>query len=823
MSPVAKRIQLLLSVLSVLLLLGAAAAAWFWWAMRGSLATLDGTRGVAGLSAPVKIERDAWGVPLISAASRADAARGLGFLHAQERFFQMDLMRRRSAGELAELFGEAAVPADQEVRVHGFRRLAGESFALMPAAHRAVLEAYAEGVNAGLGSLRRKPWEYLVLRTDPGPWRPEDSLLVVHAMWLDLQDSQGRYEMTLRAVRLSLGDPALSFFAPRGDSWDAALDGSSFPAAPLPPLRLKRRDDTAASPAPAPTFAGRDAAPPTEPRGALPADRLGSNSFAVAGEHTASGAALLENDMHLDLRVPNTWYRAAMAWTDGDGEARRVVGVTLPGAPALVAGSNGRIAWGFTNSYIDTSDIILVETDSAAQFMYRTTRGWVEIVERTEAIKVKGGEDATVTIRSTEWGPIIGGPEEGRYYAVRWTAHAPEATDFGLMELENGTDVAEAVAAAHRAGIPHQNLVVADRTGAIAWTVSGKIPRRHGFDGRLPVSWAYGDRYWDGWLRPEEIPVVTTDPGKIPGALAAPDGILWSANQRHVGGEAYARLGDGGYDEGARAAQIRDGLRELVSSGKKATPADLLRVALDDRALFLERWKNLLLSVLTDEAVRQKKDRGELREVVRRWGGRSTPDSAAYRLVRAFRTHVHNQALNPLLGGAASSYAGFSPGRLISEDAVWRLLQEKPVRLLNPDHATWDDLLLASADAVLADVVRERVTPAQFTWGRRNSLRMQHPFSRFLPKMISRFLDMPQDPLPGDSFMPRAQSRLFGASERLIVAPGREEEGIFHMPGGQSGHPLSPFYRAGHRAWVEGEPAPLLPGPVRHTLVLEPK
>ena len=808
MTPFAKRVQLLLSVLSVLLLLAAGGAAWFWWLMRGSLAALDGERAVAGLSAPVKVERDALGVPLIAAATRADAARALGFLHAQERFFQMDLMRRRSAGELAALFGEDAVPVDQDVRTHGFRRLAGESLALMPAGHRAVLDAYTAGVNAGLGALGRKPWEYLVLGTDPEPWRPEDSLLVVHAMWLDLQDSRGRYEMTLRAIRLSLGDAALAYLAPRGDSWDAPLDGSAFAPVPLPPLRLKRRDG-AASLAPAP--------------GALPADRPGSNSFAVAGRHTASGAALLENDMHLDLRVPNTWYRAAMTWTDAAGAARRVVGVTLPGAPALVAGSNGRIAWGFTNSYIDTSDIILVETDSAAQFMYRTTRGWVEITERTESIPVKGGDAATVTIRSTEWGPIIGGPEDGRYYALRWTAHAPEATDLALMDFEDAADVPAAVAIARRVGMPNQNVVIADASGHVAWTVSGKVPRRRGFDGRLPVSWAYGDRHWDGWVPPEEIPVVSTRPEAIPGALPAPEGLIWSANHRHVGGEAYERLGDGGYDEGARAAQIRDGLRELVASGKKATAPDLLAIALDDRSLFLERWKELLLSVLTDEAVARNRDRGALRDAVRSWTGRAAADSAAHRLVRAFRTEVGALALNPLLAGASKSYEGFSPGRLISEGALWQLLQEKPVRPLNPDHATWKDLLLAAADAVLEEVERERVTPAHFTWGRRNTLRMQHPFSRFLPAPLARLVDMPAQPLPGDSFMPRVQNRIMGASERMVVSPGREEEGIFHMPGGQSGHPLSPHFRAGHSAWTEGEPAPLLPGPARHTLTLRPE
>lgn len=807
MSALGQRLQLLLSVLSILLLAAAGGAGWFWWQLRGSLPVLSGERPVPGLSAPVKIERDALGVPLISAATRADAARALGFLHAQERFFQMDFLRRRSAGELAELFGEAALPADREVRVHGFRRVAGESLALLPAARRAVLDAYAAGVNAGLAALARKPWEYVVLRTEPRPWRAEDSILVVHAMWLDLQDSRGRHEMTLRALRLSLGEAGLAFFAPKGNSWDSPLDGSAFEPPPLPPLRLQRRDD---------------AATVTAPDASLAPERIGSNSAAVAGSHTATGVAMLGNDMHLDLRVPNTWYRAAFTWTDAAG-AHRLVGVTLPGAPVLVAGSNGRIAWGFTTAYIDTSDIILVETDSAAQFMYRTPRGWVEISERTETIRVKDEEDATVTIRSTEWGPIIGGPEDGRYHAVRWTAHSPAATDFGLLEFETAPDVAAAVQIARRIGMPNQNVTIVDAHGDIAWTLAGRIPRRHGYDGRVPVSWAFGDRFWDGWLAPEEIPVFMSNPASIPGAQPAPDNLLWTANQRLVGGEAFARLGDGSYEGGARGGQIRDSLRALVAAEKKLVPRDLLEIALDDRALFLERWKDLLLAVLTEKAVARHSDRAALRAAVRTWTGRASADSAAHRLVRAFRTHTADLVLRPLFASAAASYSGFSPDRLLSEDAVWRLVQEKPVRLLNPAHPTWDDLLLAAADAVLAEVDAAGFTPAQFTWGRRNTLRMQHPLSRTLPGPLARLLDMPADPLPGDSDMPRVQSPAFGSSQRMVVSPGREEEGIFHMPGGQSGHPLSPHYRAGHAAWAAGEPTPLLPGPAQHTLILKPQ
>ncbi|MBI2497360.1 MAG: penicillin acylase family protein, partial [Opitutae bacterium] len=563
MSALRTRLQYLLSVLSVLLLIVLAAVFWAWWQMRGSLAQLDGERAIAGLAAPVQIARDALGVPTVTGATRPDVARTLGFLHAQDRFFQMDLLRRNGAGELAEIFGAMAVPLDQSHRLHGFRRTAGQVLAGLAPAERAVLDAYTAGVNAGLAALPRPPWEYLVLRTAPQPWRAEDSLLCFYAMWFDLQDYGGAFELNRAALRDALGQSALEFLAPRGNSWDAALDGSTFPPGRLPAFRFKPAGEEPVA-----------ALVPVEPETKRV---VGSNAFALAGAHTATGAALLANDMHLDLNVPHIWYRAVLEWTDAAGP-RRLAGITLPGTPLLTADSNGRVAWGFTDAYIDTTDVILTETDNIAQSHYRTPQGWREIEERRDEIKVKGQPAVPFTARWTEWGPVIGGPEQGRYRVLRWTAHDPAATNLKFLEMETARTTAEAVAVAHRSGIPNENMIIADADGDVAWTIIGLVPRRVGYDGRLPVSWAYGDRRWDGWLTPEEIPVVTSHPGGSPAAIAAPDGAVWTSNNRAVGGPALARLGDSGYDDGPRAGQIRDDLKALIATGRKAAPADLLAI-----------------------------------------------------------------------------------------------------------------------------------------------------------------------------------------------------------------------------------------------------
>ena len=819
-SPLRKRLQLLASVVSVLVLIVLAAGAWFYWQLRQSLPQLDGRATVAGLSSPVTITRDALGVPTVRGATRADVSRALGFLHAQERFFQMDLMRRRAAGELAELFGKVAVPLDKSSRVHGFRLLAEKVFARAAPEDRALIEAYAAGVNAGLAALRQKPFEYLVLRTTPQPWRPEDCALINYAMCLDLQESDGRYERSLATLRDTLGAAAVEYFAPVATPDDAALDGSTAPLAPMPTAKeidLRKRLSVVERVAPnalvwtgSPEARGGQHAPPVENflfSSRDPETFPGSNAFALAGSRTASGAALLANDMHLNLAVPNTWYRAVLEWEEG-GAHHRTVGVTLPGVPGIIAGSNGRVAWGFTVAYADTSDVVIVQRNSISSMLYRRGNENLEFENRRETIRVKGGAPVEFTVPYTVWGPVIGEDERGRVYALRWVPHEPDAVNFELFRMENARDIDEAIAIAHRSGLSTVNCIIAGADGSIAWTIAGRLPRRVGFDGRFPVPWAFGDRRWDGLLPPDEVPVVRSPA----------TGQVWSGNNRKLGGAAGAVIGDGGAAGPARAAQVRDDLTPLT----RAAPRDLLAVQLDDRALALAPWQKLLLDTLAPAVVAQKKSRAELRALVEQWTGHATVDSVSHRLVRDFRTKVTEAALAPIFAPCSEAYDRFSWGNFHYGAALWAMLHEKPPHLLDPRYASWDALLVAAADAVVTDLEKQGVPLASATWGRRNTARIVHPLARALPSWLTSWLNMPADPLPGDTNMPRVQTPTHGASERLVVSPGREAEGIFHMPGGQSGHPLSPFYRAGHSAWERGEATPLLPGETKYTLTLAP-
>lgn len=772
-----------------------------WYLLAGSRARLDGAVRVHGVRARVEIQRDALGTATFTARSRDDIDYALGYVHAQERYFQMDLARRVAAGELAELVGAAALPVDLDHRRHRLRAVAEAAYAQLPPAQRRQLDRYRDGVNAGLAALRVRPWEYLLLREKPQPWRSEDTLLTIAAMYLDLNgDGHDTRELRIGEMRAALPGPLVDFLLAPDPAWEAPLQGPPSPQ-PVPPD--------------ASVFDLRTQAPETVADLAAvlaPSHddlRPGSNNFAVTGALTGNGAAMLANDMHLALRVPDIWFRTRLRYPDPGaphGE-RDVVGVSLPGTPAMVVGSNGQIAWGFTNSYGDWLDWVRVLRDPNDPARYRTPDGWAPIRTHDEIIRVKGEAPRTLQVEDTRWGPIMAQDADGTPLALAWIAQQPRAYNLDLMRLERTASAAAALDLAPTFGMPPQNLLVADDAGHIGWTIAGNsVPLRTGYDPQRPADWSRPGTGWIGWAAPAQYPRVL-DPAS---------GRLWTANNRTVGGDALALLGNGGHDLGARARQIRDDLDARANFA----PADLLGIQLDDRALFLARWQHLLQDTLADTrepALRQ------LRELTADWHGRADPGSVDYRLVRAFRREVHDAVLAPFAARVKAKYPDFAwPGLGDPEAAVWLLVQHQPANLLDPKYAGWHALLLDAARRVADTLGSQPGGLAARRWGEINRAGIDHPLSRALPGFVARFLDMPDDELPGGNDMPRVASPGFGASERLDVSPGHEAQGILEMPGGQSDHPLSPYFGAGHEDWVHGRPTPLLPGPALHTLVLEP-
>ena len=758
--------------------------------LHGSLPVLEGQQALPGLNAAVTLSRDANGTVTIDAQNETDALRALGYVHAQERFFEMDLMRRVAAGELSALVGAAALDVDKQHRLHRLRARVEHDLPLIVAEKHPQLDAYVAGVNAGLNNLHTRPWPYLLLRQAPQPWRAEDTPLAAFAMYFDLQGGENKSELALWQMRPHLPPALYALLTHDGTRWDAPLQGSArgdavLPAADQVNLRTL----------------------PGDPVDTLTADARhipGSNNFAVDASLTADGRAIVADDMHLSLRAPNIWFRARLRYPDpiAPGGKVDVQGFTLPGLPLVVAGSNGHVAWGFTNSYIDTQDWKL-ETPCVRA----ATPACASLRKYAERIDIAHGKPVYLQVEESAWGPVVQPQADGRVLSLRWAAHLPGAVNLGLMRFAHARDVEDALALAQDIALPTQNLVIADTQGQIAWRLLGPIPQRAA---SCPASNTVID------ARTQTCPpwAISTHDNPV---LRSPEyPRLWTANARVVDGATLATVGDGGYILGARAAQIRDDLQ----ARQRFDERDLLAVQLDDRAVFLTPWQHLLhecAKTANTPALHA------LAQAASRWEGRAIPASVSYRIVREWRLAVTARIADGLLAPARAALGKDfeKPDLPQLEGVVWPLVTQRPDNLLPRRYASWNALFEDAASEVRSKL--EHTGPlAQRTWGERNTAAICHPLAKAIPIFGKPWLCMPAQALAGDGNMPRVVGPAFGASERMVVSPGHEQDGIIEMPGGQSGHPLSPFWGAGHTAWVEGKPTPFLPGPVKYTLTLLP-
>jgi len=802
----------------------ATAVTWLYSQVDSSLPLLDGKKNIFGLTNTVIIDRDKQGIATLKAQSRTDIAVATGFIHAQERFFQMDLLRRNSAGELSSLFGKIALEHDKLIRRHRFRDRAKSIVSQLPKEQTSLLKAYTRGVNQGLAVLKAAPFEYLLLQQEPAPWSEEDSILSIFSMYIDLQKAEGKRERTLGLMKSTLSDEVYAFLNPQGSIWDAALDNSHFEPSPLP----QNWSVNAWLPAESPQALQHNSAKSTGSDLTLSTYSLlsqtnknkyqsdsfpGSNNWSISGEISATGSAIIANDMHLGLRVPNTWFRISYEYPDAvTAEKIKVTGASLPGTPNIVVGSNGKIAWGFTNSNGDYSDIITLTTNADAT-QYLTPDGFKDFTYHQQIIAIKNEKAEEITVKETIWGPIIGQNSQGQQLAYRWVAHDSEAVNLTATQLETAANIEQAFNIAARSGIPSQNMMVGDKEGNIGWTIMGPIPKKQGNIGDTPSSWSTGKNAWLGYLSPEEYPQVKNPK----------DNRLWTANSRVVGGNMLTKLGNGGYALGARASQIRDNLKALTAYDEQA----LLNIALDDKALFLQRWQQFILSnVLTNENIAQHSDFQQVKQLLTSDEPLTADiDSVSYRLVRNFRINVRDHVFSQLNNALKSTDASyhFRSIRHQIETPLWKLINDQPSNFALLEANNWQSLFNMALQETLDDMTQVNTAEEQplsaATWGQTNTTSIQHPLSKAVP-FIGHWLDMPARALSGDSYMPKVQGKSFGASQRMVVSPGHEESGIFHMPTSQAGHPWSPYYRIGHSDWEQGKASAFLPGETKYTLTL---
>jgi penicillin G amidase len=771
----------------VLLLAGGAYAL-----LAASLPRRAGEATLPGLTSTASIDLDARAVPTIHAASFEDALRGQGYMHAQERFFEMDLLRRMPAAELAALVGERALSSDLVQAPFEFRKRAREVLAALPAEQVGWLDAYTAGVNAGLADLRVRPPEYLLLGAAPEPWRAEDSVLVVLAFYTMLSNNEV-FERSQGVLHDSVSAAVYEFLTPSTSRFDRPLvmEDSADPTGGYEPLPIP---DAATLD----LRRSREPSPGTRLHVDPPLTGPGSNQWAVDATRGAGGRALLANDPHLGLRLPSLFYRSELEWP-----GNIVRGVGVPGLPGILLGANGALAWGATVSNADQADWVVIEVTPGDANSYRTPEGSEPFETHTVDVRIAGhAEPRRLEVQTTRWGPVVAHDWRGRPLALHATWLAPGSLNLSVLALAKARNVTEGITTlAHWAG-PSLNWMLADGAGDIGWIVNGPLPRRTGFDGSYPVSWADGEHAWDGELE---------DPTLVGGH----DGALFTANNRTLPparANAISRM----WMRPLRAHRIG----ELLDTQRTFTPRDFLAMQLDTRAEGYEQLRAALLEAVPADDAEPLLARA--RDLLARWNGRADVDQPAVRLLQAFYRTLLDRALSPLLEPAIAADPTYVYRWPLADEVLRRLLDEKPSNLLTSEHASWPAFLRDVFLATLRSIEANETEPGiDAGWGAVNVLDVAHPFASLLP-FATRWLELPRAPLPGSMVSLRVAAPSFGAVIRMAVSPAAPEEGILEMSGGQSGHFLSPQFRDQQQDWVDGAPAPFVAGPAVSHIALAP-
>jgi penicillin amidase len=685
-----------------------------------SLPQHQGTVQLKGLTASTQVTFDALGIPTITAKNREDAMHSLGFVVAQERLFQMDLIRRQLSGQLSEILGEKLLDSDRWHRQMGFTQVAKAIYAQLPIDQRQVLQAYADGVNQAYAAMPVLPFEFLLLHYQPEPWSPEDSLLSVLSMYEALSWTGDRERM-MTVMKAALPAEVVAYFTPAFDHYtELLMYGAVKNKTPTMPVAALARllNDKAAQ---------------TTNLTAVKTEQIpkGSNAWLVSGKKTKNHHALLANDMHLQLRVPNIWYRAQLQYQDV-----HLKGFTLPGLPLLLAGPNEHIAWGFTNAEGDFTDLVILQLDPQNPNRYLTANGYVEFGKRIETIHVRDQADQLLTVKTTQWGPVDAKLLLGKPVAIHWTALDAATTDLDFLHLDSVKTAAEAMALFNHAGSPPLNALVADNQGNIAWTLAGKVPQRIGFDGLSSESWSDNSHRWAGYVPTEQLP-RTINPAS---------GMIVNANQRMVDSRYPYDIGKY-YDNGYRAYRIHQQLAAMRTINERS----LLTVQMDTHTEFYRFYQQLALNALPVE----NRALQSLRTSIAQWDGQAERQSTGLAVLIEFRKRLLATVIAPYMAKCKRLDPEFEFYWALIDDPLQQLLTLKLTRLLpNPkQYRDWNDLIYKQLIAAYISVAKQTpIKSGQLApWGQTNHADISHPFSQVLP-FLQPILDMPHKPLAGCVF-----------------------------------------------------------------------
>jgi penicillin amidase len=783
-----------LSFLAVVIL-AIALMAWVLSIARSALPQLDGSVSVAGISGPVSITRDGHGAPTIEAAALNDVFLAQGYVTAQDRLFQMDLMRRAAAGELSEVVGEVGLNRDREQRILGIRVQAEKGLAALSAQDRDYLGAYARGVNAYLDAHRdRLPLEFRVLNYTPRHWEILDSLTIFYQMAETLSTSP--HPAFVRQKILEKVGPELAADLYVNSSW---RDHPPTEVAPHlegvpPPEKSVSPAAVTSTSAPMPIAS---LAPWLEPFVRNEAVALGSNNWVVSGAHTVSGKPLLSNDPHLGHRMPNLWYEAHLRSRDFD-----VAGVALPGCPYIIVGHNRRIAWGFTNIGPTVEDAYIETFNGSDQYL--TPQGWKAPEHRREVIHVKNQPDVSLEVETTRHGPIVTDlvPGENRKIALRWTLYDGVRIPFlHLDSAENWEDFRHALS---EFDAPGQNVVYADVDGNIGYQATGKVPIRAAGDGSLPVDGSNNAQEWTGYVPYDKLPSV----------LNPPSGIIATAN---------SRITPDGYPYSIsvewEAPWRTDRIYRVLESGKKFSAADMLALETDIYSE-LDRFVADKLVYAVDHASNASRQAQKAADILRQWNGQMDATSAAPTIVTHARKELRRMLLQSKLGADWTDYHWMM-------ETVWleNVLDHQPARWLPPNFPNYNNFLAAALEEALKQAPQDLTS---WKWGPLQSATIQNPVLGRLP-ILRRWTGPGEVPQSGSEYTVKAAGRDYGPSERFTADLSNLDASTLNLVTGESGNFFSPYYMDQWKAWYDGYTFVLpfsktaVENSAAHRLMLQPK
>ncbi len=841
-----RRVAIAVAALLVVAVVAVGALAWS--VTHRPLPKTSGELRIAGLSGPVTVQRDARGVPTITADTAQDLFRAQGFVEAQDRFFEMDLRRHITAGRLSELVGDAGFDTDKVVRTMGWRRVAEEELPMLSPATRQYLQAYADGVNAYIhskSSPSQMALEYSILGLkiddyDVEDWTPLDSLTWLKAMAWDLRsdydDELARAQlagrMSLKQISEIYPDYPFDTHAPILSSSDWSPSSRDASAASAVPSALR----ATAAPAAQTAYRSVEAALSSIPQLVGSGDGVGSNSWVVSGSLTTTGKPLLANDPHLGVGIPSIWYQVGL-------QCRQVTeqcpfsesGFGFSGVPGIVIGHNQKIAWGFTNLAPDVSDFYLeqVQGDSSLR-----DGSWVPMQTRREVIKVAGQRDRTITVRSTRHGPILSdvipavhsagadapvtGGDRNETYAVAlaWTGLTPSRTADAIFELNTAQNFAQFREAAKDFAVPAQNLVYADTDGHIGYQAPGLVPvRASAIAGYPPGYWpapGWSSAYdWKSWVPFAQMPWVE-DPK---------EGFIITANQAVTRDTTPFLTSE--WDYGFRSQQIRSRLTADLRAGK-VSAAQMSSIQMDDTSGFAPTLVKALLRIdLKDDPFTR-----EGQALLRHWDYTMPADDSTAGAAAAYFNAVWSNLLR-------LTFDDELPAGL-QADGGDRWMQAVTVMLGNTRSAWWDNKSTPSVVEGRDEILRQAMVaarleltktlgkdPADWQWGKLHTLDLtsQVMGGDDVPWFVRWVFNRGGYHMPGGSAIVDANGWDASAgytvdwapSMRMVVDLSNFDHSTWVNQTGESGHPASSHYDDQIDAWVKGRtyPWPFTTGAVK--------